>query len=73
MNMIFGMTAANFGMHVRFGLRIIVKCLNKHKDAMIKFQMFQSFKTLHPVSKLNIQIPDLNDVWFTMDGLKSPI
>ncbi len=35
MNLIFGMTASNFQMYIKFGLRIIVNCLNKHTSTKI--------------------------------------
>ena len=71
LHMIFGMTATNFAMYVKFGLRIIVKCLNKHKDA--KIQIPNDVKLYDLASCVKAQYPDLDDVWCTMDGLKSPI
>ncbi len=71
MHMMFGMAATNFAMYVKFGLKIIVKCLNEHKDA--KIQIPNDVKLYDLASCVKAQYPDLDGIWCTMDGLKSPI
>ncbi len=57
-------------MFVKFGLIIIVKCLNKHKDA--KIQIPSDTKLQELVSSVKSQFPDPDDVLGIMDGMKNP-
>ncbi len=66
----FGVTATNFGMYAKFGLQSIVKCLNRNKDG-IEIPSNTSLQEL--TSSVKSKYPDLDDVWCTMDGFKSPI
>ncbi len=68
LHMIFGMTATNFAMYVKFGLRIIVKCLNKHKDA--KIQIPNDAKLHNLASCVKAKYPDLDDVSAHHEWLK---
>ncbi len=68
---IFGMTTINFGIYVKFGLRIIVKFLNKHNDTKIQIP---NDAMLHDLAScVKAQYPDLDDVWCTLDCLQCPI
>ncbi len=71
LNLIFGMTATNFKMCVKFVPRIIVKFLNEHKGARIHIQ--SNTKIHKVVSRVKSQYLDLDDEWCTMDSWENPI
>ncbi len=56
LNTTLSMTTTNFGMYAKVGLRILVSIWINTRMQGLNFQMMQRCKTLHPMSKLNIQI-----------------
>ena len=71
LQMHFGMSMTNLNMYLRFGRRIITEVLSNDEYAKIAIpadEVINKYKQL-----IKAKYPALDDVWSTMDGLKTPI
>ena len=66
--MIFGLIGTVVGVYIKFGRHLLIRILEKDKDAKVSIPSDAKIETLKQ-SVLD-RHPRLNDVWLTMDGLK---
>ena len=67
----FGLSMTNLTEYLRFGRRIVVEVLKNDKYAKIAIPSPE--KVDEYKQAISAKYPILNDVWATMDGLKTPI
>jgi hypothetical protein len=71
LQMHFGMSMTNLNMYLRFGCRIITEVLSNNEYAKIAIPSDEVINEYKQIIKA--KYPALDDVWPTMDGLKTPI
>lgn len=71
LQMDFGLSMTNLTEYLRFGRRIVVEVLKNDKYAKIAIPSPE--KVDEYKQAISAKYPILNDVWATMDGLKTPI
>ena len=68
LQMIFGMTATNVSVYLRFGRRLVIRILHKHPEAKLGIPSDEKIKQYQEA--IGSRHKNLKNVWCTMDGLK---